>query len=51
MRLDELRVEIDKIDDQLLELYNKRMEYVHKVGELKNTTGAPIYRLNENRLF
>jgi len=44
MRLDELRVEIDKIDDQLLELYNKRMEYVHKVGELKNTTGAPIYR-------
>jgi len=44
MTLDELRVEIDKIDDQLLELYNKRMEYVHKVGELKNTTGAPIYR-------
>ncbi|HFU76410.1 MAG TPA: hypothetical protein ENK66_09215, partial [Arcobacter sp.] len=33
-----------KIDDQLLELYNKRMEYVHQVGELKNTTGAPIYR-------
>jgi chorismate mutase/prephenate dehydratase len=44
MTLDELRVEIDSIDDQLLELYNKRMEYVHQVGELKNTTGAPIYR-------
>jgi chorismate mutase/prephenate dehydratase len=44
MTLDELRVKIDAIDDQLLELYNQRMEYVHKVGELKNTTGEPIYR-------
>ncbi len=44
MTLDELRVKIDTIDNQLLELYNKRMEYVHQVGELKNTTGAPIYR-------
>ena len=44
MTLEELRVEIDKIDDTLLELYNKRMEFVHKVGELKNSTGAPIYR-------
>jgi len=44
MTLDELRIEIDKIDDTLLELYNKRMEYVHQVGELKNKTAAPIYR-------
>ena len=44
MTLDELRVKIDSIDNQLLELYNQRMEYVHQVGELKNTTGAPIYR-------
>jgi len=44
MTLEELRVEIDKIDNTLLELYNKRMEFVHKVGELKNSTGAPIYR-------
>jgi chorismate mutase/prephenate dehydratase len=44
MTLDELRVEIDNIDDKLLKLYNDRMEFVHKVGELKNTTGAPIYR-------
>lgn len=44
MKLDDLRLKIDSIDDQLLELYNKRMEYVHQVGELKNTTGTPIYR-------
>ncbi|MCK4440769.1 MAG: chorismate mutase [Sulfurovaceae bacterium] len=44
MTLEELRKEIDNIDDTLLDLYNKRMEFVHKVGELKNSTGAPIYR-------
>jgi chorismate mutase/prephenate dehydratase len=44
MTLEELRVEIDNIDNTPLELYNERMEFVHKVGELKNSTGAPIYR-------
>lgn len=44
MRLDELRENIDRIDDTLLILLNERMEHVHSVGELKNTTGAPIYR-------
>ncbi len=44
MTLDELRVKIDAIDDTLLKLYRERMELVHQVGELKNTTGAPIYR-------
>jgi chorismate mutase/prephenate dehydratase len=44
MTLDELRQNIDAIDDTLLELYNQRMDLVHKVGKLKNTTGAPIYR-------
>lgn len=44
MTLGELRLNIDNIDNTLLELYNERMELVHQVGELKNTTGAPIYR-------
>jgi len=44
MTLDDLRLKIDSLDDTLLELYNERMELVHQVGELKNTTGAPIYR-------
>jgi chorismate mutase/prephenate dehydratase len=44
MTLDELRVKIDSIDDTLLKLYNERMDLVHQVGEVKNTTGAPIYR-------
>jgi chorismate mutase/prephenate dehydratase len=44
MTLDDLRIKIDAIDDTLLSLYNERMELVHQVGEVKNTTGAPIYR-------
>ncbi|MBD3789989.1 MAG: chorismate mutase [Campylobacterales bacterium] len=44
MTLEELREKIDTIDDTLLQLFNERMEYVHQVGELKNNTGAPIYR-------
>jgi chorismate mutase/prephenate dehydratase len=44
MNLEELRVEIDKIDDSLLELYNKRLALVKMVGELKHKTNAPIYR-------
>jgi len=39
-----LREEIDKIDNELIRLLNKRMKIVKKVGELKNTTNAPIYR-------
>jgi chorismate mutase/prephenate dehydratase len=44
MTLDELRVNIDRVDDEILTLLNERMGYVHKVGELKNDTDAPIYR-------
>jgi len=44
MTLDELRKEIDRIDDELLKLLNRRIEVVQKVGELKHRTGAAIYR-------
>jgi chorismate mutase/prephenate dehydratase len=44
MRLQELRREIDEIDDSLLELFNRRLRVVHEVGVFKNSTGAPIYR-------
>ncbi len=44
MTLDELRLNIDSIDDKLLKLINERMEFVHMVGELKSTTNSPIYR-------
>jgi len=42
--LDECRVAIDTIDDQILELLNKRMKVVERVGEIKSDTGGAIYR-------
>jgi chorismate mutase/prephenate dehydratase len=44
MNLDELREGINQIDNELLKLLNRRMEFVKKVGELKHTTGGSIYR-------
>ncbi len=43
-KLKQLRQQIDAIDDEILELLNKRMEVVKAVGELKNSSNAPIYR-------
>jgi chorismate mutase/prephenate dehydratase len=42
--LDDCRVAIDAIDDEILELLNKRMKVVERVGEIKNDTGGAIYR-------
>lgn len=43
-KLDELRFEIDKIDDEIINLLNQRMGYVKLIGELKNKNRSPIYR-------
>jgi chorismate mutase / prephenate dehydratase len=42
--LEELRKEIDILDNQLLDILNRRMEVVKKVGELKKTQNAIVYR-------
>ena len=42
--LKKLRSEIDKIDNEILTLLNRRMQIVKEVGKLKNNTNAPIYR-------
>lgn len=42
--LQECREAIDAIDNQILELLNNRMKVVERVGEIKNDTGAAIYR-------
>ncbi|AZV46774.1 chloride transporter [Nautilia sp. PV-1] len=43
-KLLQLRNQIDSIDNEIIRLLNKRMEIVKKVGELKNTSNAPVYR-------
>jgi len=42
--LEECRLAIDNIDDQILKLLNKRMDVVSRVGEIKNDSGGAIYR-------
>jgi chorismate mutase / prephenate dehydratase len=44
MTLEDLRKEIDQIDDQLLILLSQRMKWVQSVGEVKNKTKSLIYR-------
>lgn len=42
--LEACRDVIDDIDERLLALINERMQVVQRVGEIKNESGAPIYR-------
>lgn len=41
--LDDLRIEIDKIDKELVELFENRMEVVKKVGEWKKQNNVEIF--------
>ena len=47
MNLDEIRVDIDKVDTELKELFLKRMELIHKVYEYKKENNIPVK--NEGR--
>jgi len=42
--LEDCRDAIDSIDNEMIELLNKRMQVVERVGEIKNDTGGAIYR-------
>ncbi|SFV69102.1 Chorismate mutase I / Prephenate dehydratase [hydrothermal vent metagenome] len=42
--LEDCRDAIDAIDTEILTLLNKRMNVVHRVGEIKSDTGGAIYR-------
>jgi len=41
MPLEELRSEIDRIDDAMLKLFKERMDVVREIGRLKRETGFP----------
>ena len=47
--INDLRSEIDKIDDEVLRHLNERMNFVRKIGELKQTSGSAIYRPERER--
>lgn len=43
MKIEDLRVEIDAIDDELLRLLNRRAQLAIEVGALKLAAGLPLY--------
>ena len=43
MNLDDIRHQIDSIDQELLDLLNRRADLVHEVGALKKRDGLQIY--------
>lgn len=47
--LDKLRAGIDGIDDEILELLNKRSEYVLKIGNIKRSQNARFYKPDRER--
>lgn len=42
--IDYCRGAIDKIDNKILEALTERMNYVKKIGEIKQTSGTSVYR-------
>jgi chorismate mutase/prephenate dehydratase len=43
MTLDDLRKQIDAIDEELVAMLNRRAEVVVQIGKLKNVEGTPVY--------
>jgi monofunctional chorismate mutase len=43
MNLNELRKEIDEIDNQMMELFKKRMSLSKSIGKVKRAMGLPIF--------
>ena len=51
MPLDDIRIKIDSIDTQLLDLLAQRAECVHVVGEIKKKEGLQIYAPEREELL
>jgi chorismate mutase / prephenate dehydratase len=43
LSLDQIRIQIDRIDTELLRLLNERADFVHEIGTIKKNAGLPIY--------
>ena len=52
MTIDDIRQEIDRLDDELLQIFNQRADLALKIGELKKEHNLPIYDPSrEKRIF
>jgi chorismate mutase len=52
MNIDDLRSEIDRLDSELLRIFNQRASLALRIGELKKEVGLPIFDPGrEKRIF
>lgn len=52
MDIDAIRREIDRLDDELLQIFNARAALALKIGEIKKEQGLPVYDPSrEKRIF
>lgn len=52
MTIDDLRCEIDRLDSELLRIFNQRAKLALNIGEIKKATGIPIFDPGrEKRIF
>ena len=43
MKINEIRTQIDAIDDQIGDLFSKRLQLCRIIGDLKRTNNLPIF--------
>lgn len=52
MNIDDLRQEIDRLDHELLRIFNERANLALQIGEIKKTLNLPVYDPDrEKRIF
>ncbi len=52
MDIDDLRKEIDRLDNELLRIFNERAGLALQIGEIKKGLGLPVYDpAREKRIF
>jgi chorismate mutase len=52
MTIDELREGIDKLDEELLSIFNRRASLALEIGKVKKQKGLPVYDPSrEKRIF
>jgi len=50
--IDQIRKEIDRLDSELLRIFNERASLALKIGEIKKEKGLPVYDpAREKRIF
>lgn len=51
MDIDQIRLEIDRLDNELLRIFNERAALALKIGEVKKELGIPVYDPRREKLI